>query len=169
MKQRKYWAGGWRLGAGALCASAYLVAPVHAQEANCVQLKTDGQKEERYTDAQGKPATRLVSLGKVLPGDDVVWVITASNRCAKPAEKVVVANNVPEHMSYIDGSAQGPADITYSINTRDFAKQSDLTVGEANGTSRRARADEIKAIRWVLSAPLPTGGSASVRYRAKVN
>ena len=139
-----------------------------AQEANCVQLKTDGQKEERYTDAQGRPATRLVSLGKVLPGDEVVWVITASNRCGKPAEKVVVGNNVPEHMVYVDGTAQGPADITFSVNARDFAKQSELTVREANGVSRVARADEIKAIRWVLTGPLASGASASVRYRAKV-
>ena len=82
-----------------MLASSCVATHAFAQDKDCVQLKTEGKKQETYTDAQGKQATRLVSLGKVLPGDEVVWIITASNSCAKPAEKVVVGAPAPEKSS----------------------------------------------------------------------
>ncbi len=140
----------------------------HAQDKACVTLKTDGQKEERYTDAQGKPATRLVPPGKVLPGDEIIWTITATNTCSKPADKVVVNNNVPDHMIYVADSAMGVGtEITFSLNGRDFLKASDLTVSEA-GKTRPARADEIKSLRWVFGNAFAPNAVAFVRYRAKV-
>jgi uncharacterized repeat protein (TIGR01451 family) len=171
MKSTKTMAtGGWQLARFGI-ALALLSASLNAfaQEKNCVSLKTEGQKEEHYTDAQGKAATRLVPPGKVLPGDEIVWTITATNSCAKPAEKVVVNNNVPEHMTYVADSAMGPgATITFSTNGRDFAAQSELTMKGTEGGTRPARADEIKAIRWVIGAPIGINQSAFVRYRAKI-
>ena len=140
-----------------------------AQGTSCVSLKTDAQKEETYTDAQGKQAKRVVPPGKVIPGDEIVWTITATNSCDKPAEKIVVNNNVPEHMTYVADSAFGPGtEIVYSLNGRDFAKLADLTVREADGTSRAARADEIKSIRWTFAKAFEPKSTGFVRYRAKV-
>jgi uncharacterized repeat protein (TIGR01451 family) len=141
-----------------------------AQEKGCVSLKTEAQVEQEYVDAQGKPAKKLVPPGKVVPGNEIIWTITATNTCAKPAEKVVIENAVPEHMTYIADSATGSgAEITYSLNGRDFVKQSDLSVREADGKLRPAHADEIKSIRWVVSKSIAPNSMAVVRYRAKVN
>jgi len=63
-----------------------------AQDKSCVSLKTEGQIEESYTDAQGKPAKRLVPPGKVVPGAEVIWTITATNTCDKAADKAVDRN-----------------------------------------------------------------------------
>jgi uncharacterized repeat protein (TIGR01451 family) len=140
-----------------------------AQEKPCVTLKTDAQMEQDYTDAQGKPAKRLVPPGKVVPGNEIIWTITATNTCATPAEKVVVENNVPEHMTYVAGSAMGVGtEITYSLNGRDFAALNALTVREANGTTRPANADDIKSIRWVYGSAFAANATGFVRYRAKV-
>lgn len=142
----------------------------HAQEKGCISLKTEAQMEESYTDAQGKPAKRLVSPTKTIPGNEIIWTITANNVCNKPAEKVVFENAIPEHMTYIADSAMGPGtDITYSLNGKDFVKAADLKVREADGKTRAARADEIKSIRWVLGAAMAPNSMSFARYRAKVN
>lgn len=142
---------------------------VSAQQANCVTLKTEGQVEENYTDAQGKPAKRLVVPSKVIPGTEVIWTITATNTCEKPAEKAVIQNNVPDHMVYVPDSAKGAdTDITFSLNGSEFKKPSELTVREADGKTRSVRADEIKTLRWVIAKPLAPKASSSVSYRAKL-
>jgi uncharacterized repeat protein (TIGR01451 family) len=154
---------------GFTCAALALSASAMAQDKACVVLKTDGQMEQDYIDAQGKPAKRLVPPGKVVPGNEIIWTITANNTCAKPAEKVVIENAVPEHMVYVANSAMGPGtEITYSLNGRDFAKAAELTVREADGTTRPARADEIKKIRWVFPSAFAANATGFARYRAKV-
>jgi len=140
-----------------------------AQDKGCVALKTDAQMEQDYLDAQGKSAKRLVAPGKVIPGNEIIWTITATNTCAKPADKVVIENAVPEHMTYVADSAMGPGTtITYSLNGRDFMKQADLVVNEAYGKTRPARVDEIKSIRWVVGAAIAPSSMAFARYRARV-
>lgn len=140
-----------------------------AQSKDCVSLKTEVQMEENYTDAQGKPAKRLVAPKKIIPGNEVIYTITATNSCNKPAEKVVVNNAVPEHMVYVADSAMGPgAEITFSLNGKDFQKLSELAVRDADGKSRAASGDDIKAIRWVIGAAIAPNQMAFVRYRARV-
>ena len=123
----------------------------------------------RPVDAQGKPAKRLVPPNKVVPGNEIIWTITATNTCAKAAEKVVVENNVPEHMVYVADSAMGAGtDIAFSLNGRDYAKLGDLKVRDADGSTRAPRADEIKSIRWVYGSAFAANATGFVRYRAKV-
>ena len=162
--------GSWLLARTATVVALFVVAMnASAQTASCVVLKTEGQKEEIYTDAQGKQAKRLVAPAKVIPGDEVIWTITATNTCDKPADRIVVNNNVPEHMVYVADSAFGPGtDIAYSLNGRDFAKANELTVREADGKTRPARADEIKSVRWTFAKAFEPKSTGFVRYRAKV-
>ncbi len=135
----------------------------------CIELKNEAQMEQTYTDAQGKQATRLAALGKVVPGNEVVYTITAKNVCDKPATNVVVNNPVPEHMTYVMNSAMGVgADITYSLDGKSFAKLDALTIKNADGTTRTPRADDIKSIRWVYSTAINAGQSGFVRFRATV-
>jgi uncharacterized repeat protein (TIGR01451 family) len=142
----------------------------HAQERGCIELSTLAETEQKYVDEQGRNATRLVPAGKVVPGNEVVWTITAKNICNAPAENIVIANPVPEHMSYVASSAIGVGtEITVSVDGKQFMPTSELQVKSADGASRPARADEIRAIRWTYTAPFPKGATAFVRYRATVN
>jgi len=107
----------------------------------------------------------------VIPGNEVIWIITAANSCAKPAEKVVIENAVPEHMTYVADSALASGSgnaITYSLNGRDYLAPSALIVREADGKSRPARPEEIKSIRWVLGTAIAPNATATARYRARV-
>jgi uncharacterized repeat protein (TIGR01451 family) len=140
-----------------------------AQQPGCIELKTSAEIEQEYVNEQGQKAKRLVPANKVTPGDEVVWTITAKNVCAKPAENIVVANPVPEHMTYVAGSALGVgATITYSLDNSEFKDAGALTVRDASGAVRPARPDEYRAVKWTYSAPFAPGATAFVRYRAIV-
>jgi uncharacterized repeat protein (TIGR01451 family) len=143
---------------------------VQAQAAkNCIELKNDAQLEQQVTDAQGNKTTKLVAPGKVLPGNEVIYTITASNVCDKAATNVVINNAVPEHMTYVMNSAMGVGtDMVFSLDGTSFAKLEALTVKNADGSTRAARAEDIKAIRWTYSTAINPGQSGFVRFRATV-
>ena len=145
-------------------------AMTHAQEQGCIELSTVAEIEQHYQDEQGRPATRLVPADKVVPGNEVVWTITAKNVCDTPAEDIVIANAVPEHMSYVASSAMGVGTrIAFSLDGERFSPAGELQVKEAEGVARLARADEYRAIRWHYTSPFPKDATAFVRYRATVN
>ena len=144
---------------------------VQAQTATkpCIDLKNEAQVQEKYTDAQGKPATRLVAPGKVIPGNEIVYTITATNVCDKPVNAVVINNAVPEHMTYVTNSAMGVGtDITYSIDGKSFAKLEALSVKNAEGATHTPNAEDIKSIRWLYGTAINPGQSGFVRFRATV-
>lgn len=137
---------------------------------NCIELKNEAQIEQEYTDDKGQKAKRLVAPGKIVPGNEVIYTITARNLCDKPVDKVVVNNPVPEHTTYVNGSAMGTGtDISYSLDGNSFAKHEALVVKNSDGSTRAARAEDIKQIRWVYTTPINPGQVAFVRFRTTVN
>jgi uncharacterized repeat protein (TIGR01451 family) len=156
----------------ALAAAAFAAhSAVGAQSAErgCVELKTVAEIEQAYVDERGQPAKRLVPAAKVVPGDEIVWTIVASNVCTTAAGDVAITNAVPAHMHYVGNSAFGPgADIQFSLDGRVFAAASALSVTELDGTKRPARADEYSHIRFAVPQPIGPSESLMVRYRATV-
>jgi len=135
----------------------------------CVALKSTAEVEQEVVDDKGVKTKQLVPVQKVVPGKEVVWTITASNICKQPSENVTINNPVPEHMSYVAGSAFGAGSvISYSLDGSTFGAPDELTVTE-NGAKRKARADEYRHIRWVFKSPLQPGASAIARFRAVLN
>ena len=146
-----------------------LTSFAQAQEQGCIELKAVAETEQEFTNEQGQKAKRLVPATKVVPGDEVVWTIVAKNLCAKPTDNIVIANPVPEQMTYVAGSAIGVGtEIEYSLDGKQFAAPTALVVREADGTARVARSDEYRAVRWTYSSSFAPGATAFVRYRAAV-
>ena len=154
-----------------LCAALWMTllsAGAHAADKGCVELKTTGETESEVVE-NGQKVKRLVPAAKAVPGDQIVWTITATNVCKTPTDNVVIANPVPEHMTYVANSAMGTGtDITYSVDGKEFKGAAELQVHAADGTARAARADEYRAIRWTYMAAFAPGATAFVRYRAVV-
>lgn len=147
-------------------ASAYAQGP----SANCIELRNEVQMEQEVTDANGQKSLRLMPPTKVVPGNQVVYTITARNVCKKPVDKLVVNNPVPEHLSYVADSANGAGtDITYSVDGKSFSKAETLMVQDAEGHAHAARDEDIRSIRWMFNGSLAPGQSAAVRFRAAVN
>ena len=145
-----------------------MTAGAYAADKACIELKTSAEIEQEVVE-QGQKVKRLAPAGKVVPGNEVVWTITAVNVCKTPTENVVVANPVPEHMTYVANSAMGTGtDIAYSLDGKEFKSAAELQVSAADGTTRVARADEYRVIRWTYKAAFAPGATAFVRYRAVV-
>ncbi len=149
---------------------AAYAANASAENPGCVELSTSASTEQSYVDASGQKATRLVPAAKIVPGDEVVWTITARNVCKQPVERIVIANAVPEHMTFVGGSAAtaGVA-TTYSLDGKDFLPAAELTVKAADGSTRAAPPAAYRAVRWSYGVPLASGATTSVAYRAAVN
>jgi uncharacterized repeat protein (TIGR01451 family) len=145
-----------------------LTAGAYAADKACIELKTTAETEQEVVE-QGQKVKRLMPAGKVVPGNQVVWTITAVNVCKEPAGNVVVANPVPEHMTYVANSAMGTGtDIVYSLDGKQFKSAAELQVRSDEGATRVARADEYRAIRWTYKDAFAPGATAFVRYRAVV-
>jgi uncharacterized repeat protein (TIGR01451 family) len=113
------------------------ISAAQSAERGCIELKTVAELEQTYVDQEGKTATRLVPVAKVVPGDEVVWTIVANNICPAPAAEVAITNAVPEHMHYLGETAFGlGADIEFSLDGSSFARPDALLVAEADGSTR---------------------------------
>jgi uncharacterized repeat protein (TIGR01451 family) len=146
-------------------AQAFAQAP----GAGCIVVKTTAEVEQEVVNAKGEKSTKLVPLGKVVPGGEVIWTITANNICKVASENVVVGDPIPEHMTYVASSAIGPgADVQFSVDGKTFAAADALTVVES-GATRKARADEYRHVRWTFKNSLAPGAQAFGRFRAVVN
>ena len=156
--------------AAAVAALLGLATQAFAQQnAACIELKTTAQIEKEVVNARGEKSRVLVEAGKVVPGTEVVWTVTANNVCKVPSDKVTINNAVPEHMTLVPGSAIGAgSDITFSHDGKTFATADKLTVTE-NGATRPAHADEYRHIRWEFKNSLQPGASAFARFRAVLN
>ena len=120
-------------------------------------------------DEKGEKKKVLVPAGKVVPGTEVVWTVTASNVCKQASDSVTINNAVPEHMTLVPSSAVGPGShVTYSLDGKSFAPAGKLMVQE-NGAPRPARADEYKHIRWEFKNSLAPGARANASFRAVLN
>jgi len=88
----------------------------------------------------------------------------------QPAGNVTIMNPVPEHMAYVDKSAEGTgARIDYSIDGgKTYAAPDKLKVTDGQGKVRPALAQDYTHIRWVLIAPLAPGGTGGVSFKARL-
>jgi uncharacterized repeat protein (TIGR01451 family) len=146
-----------------------LSSQAFAQDQGCIALKSVAEVEQAVVNDKGEKSTKLVPAGKVVPGVEVVWTVTANNVCKQPSDKVTINNAVPEHMTYVANSAVGPgSDVTYSLDGKSFGTAEQLVV-KADGGERKARADEYRHIRWVFKNSLQPGAQAFARFRAVLN
>ena len=141
--------------------------------AQTVELVTKAEKEVEVIE-KGAKIRKAAPAQKMVPGEEVLYTVTYTNKTAKPAEKVVVTNPVPKHTRYKDGSAAGEgADITYSVDGgKTFATPDKLSVAVKDNSGkdsvRPAVAQDYTHIRWLLKQNVAPGQSGSVRFRAAI-
>lgn len=127
-------------------------------------LKTEVFVEKTLVGPNGVAQVSRHPAGKVVPGDQVVYVITFANDAAKPADGVVITNPVPAGLAYA-GPAEGVAPLV-SVDGATFAPLSQLTVRRADGAIGPANAADVSTLRWPLVTPVPAGGQVRLTYRA---
>lgn len=133
-----------------------------------IEVQTVAQKEERYVDADGQSATRLVPVAAVVPGDQVIYTVTFTNKGAEPASSITVTDPIPSQMRYVPGSAFGPGtNIVFSADGGEtFSAPDGLYVNDGNGGQRLARAEEFTHVRWHFQQELAPGARGYARFKA---
>lgn len=141
-----------------------------SQEQGHLNVTTLVQMEEVSEGENGERLIRLIPVETVVPGDVVIYTTTVENISDEAADNVVVTSPVPEHLSYLTGSAFGPGMvIEFSVDGGvTFAAPEELTVLE-DGESRAATAEDYTHIRFVLQNDLAAGAQGIARFRAQLN
>ncbi len=135
-----------------------------------IKLTTSAEIEVTKVNQQGIKRVKRVPASHAVPGNEVIYTITAKNTGKQAADKIVVTNPIPQHTVYVTGSAFGKnTDITFSVDSgKTYAKANQLIVKGQNGKTRRASANEYTNVRWVFGFDLKPGAQAQVGYRVKV-
>jgi uncharacterized repeat protein (TIGR01451 family) len=133
-----------------------------------VELEAKAELEVEVVNEDGEKTIQRVPAVKVMPGEIVVYTITAKNVGAEPATNVVITDPVPEHMDYTGSVTGDGASITFSIDggkTYDVANALTVPVG---GGEKPAPPEDYTHIRWTFNDALEPGSTHSVEFRARL-
>lgn len=140
-----------------------------AQEAQGrISLAAVAEVEVAVEKPNGEVELKRVPADKVVPGDDVIYTITATNVSDQPVADVVITDPIPKHTVYKDGSAFGDGTaITFSVDRgKTFDAAAKLVVRDADGKTRPAAPADYTHVRWQFTQALAPGASHSVRFHA---
>ena len=135
-----------------------------------VELQTTALTELTTTNEMGQKVTTRVEAGKVVPGDEVIYTINFVNSGTEPAADVVITNPIPEHMVFTKVE-ESPRSANVSISADGGSRYDaprNLTVTDAKGQMRPAKATDFTHVRWVFQEPLEPGAEGSVSFRAQL-
>lgn len=142
--------------------------------AQTVEVVSKAEREVEVLE-KGVKVKKVGPVERIVPGDEVVYTLTYTNKTGKPTTDVAITNPVPKHTRYKDGSAAGDnAVITFSVdNGKTFATPDKLvvTIKDKSGKDiqRPATAQDYTHIRWVIKQQVAPGQSGSVRFRAVIS
>lgn len=141
--------------------------PAAAQAtANAVAINSDVLVERTATDASGRSQTTLEEPATVVPGDRLVFVLRYRNNGAQPATDFVITNPLPDAVAF-DSTSDATATVSVD-GGRNWGPLASLTVTEADGSVRPARAEEVTHVRWAFTQPIPAGEAGRLMFRGVV-
>ena len=146
--------------------------PASAVEKKGIELKSTAEVDIIVKNDKGVNEVVRVAAAdaNVAPGDTVIFTTHYQYQGEKPATNVVINNPLPEHMLYVDGTAEGKGThIDFSVDQgQTFAAASQLKIKDAEGKEQPASAADYTDIRWTIEGALQNGAKGSVSYKAKV-
>ncbi|MDT8316977.1 MAG: hypothetical protein RQ824_03165 [bacterium] len=147
-----------------------MTAPVYG--AGKVKVTTLAEVEREVVNDKGEKEKQRVRAAeaKIMPGDEVIFTNSFINDETEAAENVVLTNAVPEHMLYIDFSAEGKdAKIDFSVDGgKSYGTPADLKVKDEEGNLRRAKGADYTHIRWIIEKPVMPGSKGTVGFRVQL-
>lgn len=143
-----------------------------AADKGAIELKSVAEVEVMIKNDKGEHEIKRVEAAKanVVPGDVVIFTTYFTNNGKEAASDITINNPMPEHMLYIEGTAEGNGTkIGFSVDAgKSFYAPDKLKIKGDDGKERAAGPSDYTHIRWTLSKPLPSGGKGSVSFRAKL-
>lgn len=142
-----------------------------AAAADTLQLSSEAFQEKAVTGRDGKKGKELVPVTTVVPGTEVIYVITYKNVGSEPAAKVVITNPVPKELEFKSGSAKGASSVKPEVSVdggNTWGALNKLRVAGADGKPRPAQGADVTHVRWTLGFAVKPGAEGKVTYRAKL-
>ena len=152
-----------------LLAAAVVVWAGQARVADALQLTNEVFQEIDIKGPDGKLERKTVPAAKVVPGTEVIYVITYKNDGDKPADDVVVTNPIPKDLEYVSAASMGGESTQVSVDGgKRYDALSRLTVTDAEGKPRAATPADVTHVRWSIKSPVKPGEEGKVSFRAKL-
>ena len=143
------------------------VAPAAAAQ-DSLELSNAVYQEIDVKTADGTMRKERVPAAKVVPGTEVIYVITYHNAGKQPAGDVVITNPIPAELAYRPEAGPGPS-VAPEVSVdagKSWGALASLSVKGADGKPRPAQGSDVTHVRWKLGAPVKAGEQGSVSYRA---
>jgi uncharacterized repeat protein (TIGR01451 family) len=154
---------------GGLAAACLLLAVAPAVAAqDTLELRNAVFQEVDVKAADGTMHKERVPAAKVVPGTEVIYVITYHNAGKQPAAEVVITNPIPAELAYRPEAEPGPnmAPEVSVDSGKSWGALAQLKVTGADGKPRPAQGSDVTHVRWKLRTPVKAGEQGSVSYRA---
>jgi uncharacterized repeat protein (TIGR01451 family) len=143
-----------------------LIGASAAQAADSVMLASEVFVEKIVTGSDGRPQVLLQQPKRVMPGDDLVFVLKYRNAGQAPAKNFSVTNPLPRAVSFRETTQKS---AVYSVDGgRIWGALPALQVRADDGRLRLARPDDVTHVRWTFRQPLPAGASGKLSFRGTV-
>jgi uncharacterized repeat protein (TIGR01451 family) len=141
-----------------------------AAEQSSVQVVLSAAKVVRTVNPKGEVSVKYEAPKTVLPGDEIIYTITYSNRKEEPVNDVVITNPIAREMAYKPDSASGQeTKISFSVdNGLTYDAPEKLRVKTQSGLERPARPADYTHVRWLLTRPLLAAQGGKVNFAATV-
>lgn len=143
-----------------------LAAPMYGAFASDVALESTVLVERSVQQPDGTISMTLEEPARVVPGDNLLFVLDYHNEGNAPAANFRVVNPLPDAVAFRDTNNAG---AEFSIDGGEhWGALAALTVTEADGTSRPATGDDVTHVRWILDQAIPAGGTGQITFRGTV-
>lgn len=133
-----------------------------------LQISNQVFQEIEVTNGSGVKQKKTVPAATIVPGTEVIYVITYKNTSTQPAVNVMVTNPLPKQLSYQSGSAAGDnSKFEVSVDQgNSFGVLPGLNVAGAGGKPRPAQPGDVTHLRWTLASAVPPGKEGTLSYKA---
>lgn len=151
----------WVLGAAVLLCAGVANAAGKLEVTNAVFQEIEVKAEDGRVERRQVPATR------VIPGTEVIYVISYRNAGDGPVANVAITNPVPAELRYVDSA--GPVQVSeVSVDAGEtYGDLAELSVPGPDGQPRAAEPADVTHLRWSLPA-LAAGSEGAVSFKARV-
>lgn len=141
---------------------------VHAK--GTVELKNEAFMEKEEVKKDGSKELKLVPVTKVVPGEEVLYVITYKNVGKEAATDVVVTNPVPKHMTYKAADATSNEVPEVSVDGgKVYGELAKLKIKDKLRKMRPALPGDVTHVRWKVVGAVQPNTEGKVRLRAVLN
>lgn len=136
-----------------------------------VDLKNEAFLEKEVVAQNGSKTKALVPVSKVVPGEEVLYVITYHNKGTEVATDVVITNPIPKHMTYKTQDSE-KSEIKAELSVDGGKKWGDLANLKITDKLRKVRPalpSDVTHVRWIIAGAIQPNEKGKVRLKAILN